>query len=264
MAKKKAESKKPAAEPALVQEHRTAEERAEQVLTRVAESGQDWPSPDEWPIFDSLNLNRFAVERKIERTKTRVKWQEVAGSTSDRKRAEEALTDARAKLDSEAPDIQAELSRMRELLRELEEGVSIAEKELRERSEAVQHVRQLLPDSVRRRADREIAEIKREARKGEDYQEFCKRRGFLKGFVHYELSPALEVGQHLTSAQRDEQRAVRDYLAKHELTEREWPSHRAELQDELQEIQSFVAKEERAFLAEKEAIEAEAIAPFVE
>ncbi|NQT17369.1 MAG: hypothetical protein HQ582_31735 [Planctomycetes bacterium] len=260
MAKSKAATQTEPKQADPAEQFKTAEHKAERILTELAQSGQDWPTPEQWPLFDSLGWTKEQVGRAVRRTAARVRWQAVAGNVIERDRAETRLEDAKEKMAAEMPDIEQAVAEMTAKAESLRQVVAEAEKEVSTRTDAVEHVRHCLPYSVVKHVERSIAALKRESRSGDGYQKKCQRRGLLKGVVTWELE---HIGKVVSNAQVNEEAALRKYLAKNDLSEADWPNHRAELVRELEELESEFGRREMEYEVKKQAIETMAITPYI-
>ncbi len=238
----------------------TTEEQAEAVLTKIATSGEDWPSPEQWPVFDSLKMDREDLGIAIRKTKNRLRWQKVAGSPADRAAAENALAEAQAKLDTEAPDIQARVVEMQAVLSELQQQVAAAKKDFDDRTAAIGHVRKCLPASVKKNISRRVDVVRRESRSGAAFKEDTHRAGFLRNFTKFNLVSTSPNPGNIEMRQAE---TIRAYLAKGELSERDWPQLKAEMVAELAALTSSLDEQELSYQQAVEEIESAAIAPYV-
>ena len=239
-----------------------AEQAGETILLAIVRRDAEWPTAVEWLTLDALNWDKDTVRRAIGRTKSRMRWQEVAETASDRERAEETLAEARRVLAKEGPVIQKEIDSLQKTLTALENAVAHREQAVRERTEAVRHVAKLLPAFVRRSVDRGTEALRREYRTTPAFQRRVARLGFLRGFVTYRLEQPVDPAEdHEANKEADE---IRKYLAKHKLTVRDWPAEKANLQQELEEMETEHARTEEQFAKAVADIEDNAIAPYID
>lgn len=137
---------------------------AEKILMAKAatiDGGNEWSplhhfSAAEVDVFSSLGWGRDEIRRELGRSKSILRWQSIAGSTADRKRAEERSVDAQKELDEQKPKLEAEIEKLQRKLRTLEREKTEAAADAEQRQIAVQNLRKQVPAHVQGEHSRRV------------------------------------------------------------------------------------------------------------
>jgi uncharacterized protein YoxC len=117
---------------------------------------------DEQAVFDSLGWDDDRLTREIARVRNVLELQKRAGTTADRELAASNLAAAEKAIATRGPQIEAEIQKLQSELAALQESVKGFGGEVARRTDAVEKLRDKLPQHVRDEVQRRKNDIKQE------------------------------------------------------------------------------------------------------